>query len=121
MVASENDYLFTEKKVKLIFTVFSQWKNVVLFLSDMNFCFFKQLASAIEEGKKSLFVPGIHVIGDQIKSSTIPYLGKQTFPGQNSNLPRAQDRIWGNRKIRLCTAATKSDRIKTIRPAPRQD
>jgi hypothetical protein len=34
----------------------------------------------IEEGATS-FVPGIHVICDQIKSSTVPYLGKQIFPG----------------------------------------
>jgi hypothetical protein len=69
-----------------------QWKKVVLFLSDMKFCFFKRLASAIEEGTTSL-VPGICVIGDQIKSSTVPYLGKQIFPGQNSNLPSGRSAL----------------------------
>jgi hypothetical protein len=44
-------------------------KKVVLFLSDMKFCFFKGLASAIEEGTTS-FVPGIHVIGDQMPKQT---------------------------------------------------
>jgi hypothetical protein len=66
-------------------------EKVVLFLSDMKFCFFKQLASAIEEGTTS-FVPGIHVIGDQIKSSIVPYLGKQIFPVQNSNIPSGRVR-----------------------------
>jgi hypothetical protein len=35
----------------------------------MKFCFFKQLASVIEEGTTS-FVPGIHVIGDQMPKRT---------------------------------------------------
>jgi hypothetical protein len=68
-----------------ILHIISQWKKIVLVLSDMKFCFFKRLASAVEEDTTS-FVHGIHVIGDIIQSSTVPYLRKQIFPGQNSNL-----------------------------------
>jgi hypothetical protein len=39
------NYLVDKKKRKTK----KQWKKIVLFLSDMKFCFFKRLASALEE------------------------------------------------------------------------
>jgi hypothetical protein len=50
-----NNYLLDKKKENFFSMHFfstrtkKQWKKVVLFLSDIKFCFFKQLASALEE------------------------------------------------------------------------